>query len=373
MGLINTTEVGYNLAGLAKINIKGVTFMKPRLWSRMTMMVGLMLLIAALSFTAACGPAEPAVEPPPADEKLPPAAEASEFDVVQAAIEKYQPCGTGWYMKAEDLFLLLNDDDEDNDPFVISVRKAEEYAKGHIPGATNIPFADIAKKETLASLPADQNIVVYCDTGQSASQAMAMLGALGYDVQNLKHGISSWTKDAEAAPKRFSYDKSCMDYDFETTPNEATETYSFPIIENTTSTDAEETVRAAAQAFSAPKHITAENLFLLLNDDDEDNDPFIISVRKSEDYAKGHLPGAVNIESGALLTKEGLAKLDPDKQIVVYCYTGQDGSMATALLNMLGYDAINLKFGMVGWTSDTDVAPKAFDNEKDCMDYEIER
>ena len=341
--------------------------MKLGLWSKMGAMVGLMVLVAALSLTAACSPAEPQAEPSP------PEAEVSEFDVVQAAIEEYQPCGTGWYMKAEDVFLLLNDDDEDNDPFIISVREPEEYAKGHIPGAVNIPFADIAKKETLASLPTDRKIIVYCDTGQNASQAMAMLGTLGCDVQNLKYGISAWTKDTEAAPKRFSYDKNCMDYDFETTANQATETYSFPMIENTTSTDAEEIVRAAAQNFSKPRHITVEDLFLLLNDDDEDNDPFILSVREAEDYAKGHLPGAVNIGCAELVTKKGLAKLDPDKQIVVYCYTGQDGSMATALLNMLGYDAINLKYGMVGWTSDTDVAPKAFNEETHCMDYELER
>ncbi|MBL7209024.1 MAG: rhodanese-like domain-containing protein [Dehalococcoidia bacterium] len=343
--------------------------MRVKPWAKMATGLSLMLLLAALPLVSACGPAEPG----PAEEEPTPEAEVSEFDAVEAAIEKYQPCGKAWHIKAEDVFLLLNDDDEDNDPFIVSVREAKDYAKGNIPGAVHIPFADIAKKETLASLPKDKKIVFYCDTGQNASQAMAMLGAMGYDVQNMMHGISAWTKDTEVAPKRFSYEKQCMDYEFETTPNEATKTYPFPTIENTTSTDAEEIVRAAAQAFSKPRHITVEDLFLLLNDDDEDNDPFILSVRKPEDYAKGHVPGAVNIECGSLLTKEGLAKLDPDKQIVVYCYTGQNGSHATSLLNMLGYDAINLKFGMVGWTSDADVAPKAFNNETDCMDYELDR
>jgi len=339
--------------------------MKSRLLSKIGAMLGLMVLIAALSITAACSSAEPKAEPSA------PEATVSEFDVVEAAIEKYKPCGSTWNIKAEDVFLLLNDDDEDNDPYMISVREAKDYAKGHIPGAVNIPFADIAKKETLASLPKDKKIIVYCDTGQNASMAVAMLGAMGYDVQNMLHGISAWTKDTEIAPKRFCYDTQCKDYEFETTPNEATKTYPFPTIENTTSTDKEEIVRAAAQAFSKPRHITVEDLYLLLNDDDEDNDPFILSVRKPEDYAKGHVPGAVNIPCDPLLTKEGLSKLDPDRQIVVYCYTGQTGSQATALLNMLGYDALNMKFGMVAWTSDRDVAPKAFIEETDCMDYEL--
>lgn len=341
--------------------------MKLKLWSKVAMVVSLMLLVGALSLTVACGQAEPEVVPTPSE------TQASEFDVVQAAIEEYKPWGKAMYISAEDVFLLINDDDKDNDPFIVSVRKPEEYAKGHIPGAVNIPFADIAKKESLASMPKDQKIVVYCDTGQSAGQATSMLGALGYEVLNLKHGISAWTRDTEAAPKRFSYDKSCMNYDFETTANEANTTYSLPTIKNTTSSDADEIVRAAAEAFSKPKHMIAEDLFLLLNDDDKDNDPIVLSIRMPEDYAKGHVPGAINIVCGDLLTKEGLAKVDPDKQIVVCCYTGQDASMATSLLNMLGYDAINLKFGMVGWTSDTNVAPKAFNDKTDCKDYEVER
>jgi len=42
---------------------------------------------------------------------------------------------------------------------------------------------------------------------------------------------------------------------------------------------------------------------------------------------------------------ENLEKLNPDKQIVVYCYTGRTASQATAILNILGYDARNLLCG----------------------------
>ena len=293
-----------------------------------------------------------------------PAPSLSGFDAIQAAIDKYLTSGSSWNIKAEDLFLLLNDDDKSNDPFIISVRKPEDYAKGHIPGAVNIPFADIAKDTTLAGLPKDKKIVIYCYTGHSGSQATAMLGALGFDVVNLLHGMSSWTKDTEVAPKRFDPETKRKDYDFETTPNEAIETYPFPTIDKT--------VTAAAQAYTKPKNITNEDLFLLLNDDDKSNDPFIISVRKPEDYAKGHIPGAVNFSFTSLAKSETLTKLNPDRPIVVYCYTGHTGSQATALLNMLGYDATNLLFGMVSWTKDTEVAPKAFDNETSSMDYDFE-
>jgi rhodanese-related sulfurtransferase len=292
-----------------------------------------------------------------------PCTEPAGFDAIYDAVGSYLNSGSAWNISAADLFMLLNDEDETNDPFIISVRKPEDYAKGHIPGAVNIAFGDIAKRGTINALPRDRQIVVYCYTGHSGSQATAMLGALGFNVLNLLHGMSSWTKDTEVAPNRFT-PESRQDYAFETDPNEATETYPFPTTNKT--------VREAAEAYAKPKNIKAADLFMLLNDDDEDNDPFIVSVRKPEDYAKGHIPGAVNIGFTALAQEENLAKIPSDRPVIVYCYTGHTGSQATALLNILGYDATNLLFGMCSWTQDTEVAPKCFDNETQSMDYEFE-
>ncbi len=326
-----------------------------------TIFILLALLLAMPLLTACGGEEEPALvmEPAPA----PPPSEPAGFEAVYAAVSQYLTSGSIWNIKAEDLFLLLNDDDAGNDPFIISVRKPEDYAKGHVPGAVNISFGDIAKNGTLNALPRDRKIVVYCYTGHSGSQATAILGALGFDVVNLLHGMSSWTKNTEVAPNRFTPEKR-QDFTFETTPNQATETYAFPAIDKT--------VRGAAQAYTKPKNITSEDLFLLLNDDDAGNDPFIISVRKPEDYAKGHVPGAVNFGFTALAQKDTLAKLPPERPIVVYCYTGHTGSQATALLNMLGYDATNLLFGMCSWTQNTEVGPKCFNNETDSKDYDFE-
>jgi rhodanese-related sulfurtransferase len=333
-----------------------------RLWASAAAIITLVSLLVALPLLGACGEEEPALvmEPPPTP-ALP--SEPAGFDAVHAAVSQYLTSGSSWNIKTEDLFLLLNDDDKNNDPFIISVRKAEDYAKGHIPSAVNISFGDIAKNGTLNALPKDKKIVVYCYTGHSGSQATAILGTLGFDVLNLLHGMSSWTKDTEVAPNRFTPEKR-QDFAFETTPNQASETYPLPTMDKT--------VRGAAQAYSKTKNISSEDLFLLLNDDDAGNDPFIISVRKPEDYAKGHIPGAVNIGFTALAEKDTLATIPPDRPIVVYCYTGHTGSQATALLNLLGYDATNLLFGMCSWTQNTEVAPKCFDNETASMDYDFE-
>jgi rhodanese-related sulfurtransferase len=44
------------------------------------------------------------------------------------------------------------------------------------------------------------------------------------------------------------------------------------------------------------------------------------------------------------------------------CYTGQSASYATAYMNMLGYEAQNLKFGMNGWTADPAVHLNRWEN-----------
>ncbi len=301
-----------------------------------------------------------------------PAPAVSQFDTVQAAAAAYLSSSPKWNISAQDLYMLLNDGDPSNDPFIVSVRAADQYTKGHIPGAINIPLAGLADPANLAKLPKDKQIVVYCYTGHTGSQATALLNLMGYNATNLKFGMTAWTHDVDVAPGRYDPAKDRMDYSYQTTANEATQTYAYPVINNTTSTDPAEIVRAAVQAYvtSSPKwNINASDLYMLLNDGDPSNDPFILSVRAADIYAQGHIPGAINISLAALADPANLAKLPTDRQIVVYCYTGMTGSQATAILNTLGYNATNLKFGMTSWTMDTTVAPGAFDNATSSFDY----
>ena len=83
-----------------------------------------------------------------------------------------------------------------------------------------------------------------------------------------------------------------------------------------------------------------------LLDGDTANDPYIIDYRAAADYADGHITGAVNFPLSDLMSKIADGTVPMDKPILNVCYTGQSASAATAVLNMLGYDAQNLKFGM---------------------------
>ena len=345
--------------------------MRTKPWMKVAATTGLALLLLSMLLLNACGEADTTE---PVEEKIttPTVVEVSEFEVVKDASDAYLTSSPQWNIAAKDLFLLINDDDDSNDPVIVSVRSAAAYASGHVPGAINIALTDLAKPASLAKLPTDKKIVVYCFTGHTGSQATAILNMLGYDASNLKFGMTSWTKDTEVASGRYVEASSCMDYAFETTANSPAQTYSLPTIANTASNDESEILISASDAYltSSPQwNIAAKDLFLLINDDDDSNDPVIVSVRSAAAYASGHVPGAINIALTDLAKPASLAKLPTDKKIVVYCFTGHTGSQATAILNMLGYDASNLKFGMTSWTKDTEVASGRYVEASSCMDY----
>jgi len=83
-----------------------------------------------------------------------------------------------------------------------------------------------------------------------------------------------------------------------------------------------------------------------LDDGNTANDPYIIDYRAAADYADGHIMGAVNFPLSDLMSKVADGTVPMDKKILNVCYSGQTASAATAVLNMLGYDAQNLLFGM---------------------------
>jgi len=278
---------------------------------------------------------------------------------------------------ASDVFDLLNDGDDMNDPYVLSVRSSEDYELGHVPGAANVPWRGVATQGALDEVPTDRQVVVYCYTGHTGAVATTYLNVSGYEAVNMKWGLMSWTQDAAVrlqAP--FNEETDSNDFEVEITDNPGQAINELPVLEVTDSTDEDEIIRAAGEAYlgaGTPPVITALDLFDLLNDGDDANDPFIVSVRKPDDYALGHIPGAINIPWKMIAQEENLKKLPTDRQIAVYCYTGHTGALAATALNLLGYDAVNLKYGMVTWTKDETVrATSPFSEETDANNYPVE-
>jgi len=285
-------------------------------------------------------------------------------DPIQAAAEKYFAGGIKT-ITAKDLYANLNDGDKSNDPYIIDIRAAADFANGHIPGAVNMTAKDIFSAEGLAKLPKNKQIVVNCYSGQTASQTVAGLRMLGFDAYNLTYGIPSWGYNDKV-----------------TYPFKAEQSGKYPVSKDVAQLPEKgeapkplgATVQDAAIAYfpGGFKNIKAADVFANLNDGDKGNDPLIIDVRKAEDYALGHIPGAANVTLANLFKVETLAKLPKSKQIVVYCYSGQSASQATAALRMLGYDAWNLQFGMPSWAIVEGVSIGVWNMEKNSGKYALE-
>jgi rhodanese-related sulfurtransferase len=74
----------------------------------------------------------------------------------------------------------------------------------------------------------------------------------------------------------------------------------------------------------------------------------IVDVRAAEDYAKGHIPGAINLPQGRWINPSGL---DRDRLNVVYCYSQVCHLAAKAAVKFAaaGYPVQELEGGFKGW------------------------
>ena len=76
-------------------------------------------------------------------------------------------------------------------PVLVDVRTAEEYATGHIRGAVNIPFDQVAQR--IAEIDAPHGVALYCMVGPRARKGETALLAAGHEkVFHLEGGLAAW-------------------------------------------------------------------------------------------------------------------------------------------------------------------------------------
>lgn len=75
---------------------------------------------------------------------------------------------------------------------LLDVRPADEYAAGHLPGAVNVPLAELGRR--LRTLPRRRTIVAYCRGPYCvlAFDAVATLRARGFRALRLETGFPQW-------------------------------------------------------------------------------------------------------------------------------------------------------------------------------------
>jgi NADPH-dependent 2,4-dienoyl-CoA reductase/sulfur reductase-like enzyme/rhodanese-related sulfurtransferase len=86
---------------------------------------------------------------------------------------------------------------QDNDQrFVLDVRSPEEFARGSLPNAVNLPIEQLRVR--FDELPQDRPILAYCQVGQRGYLASRLLLQKGYNVANLSGGYTTYQQMAAA-------------------------------------------------------------------------------------------------------------------------------------------------------------------------------
>lgn len=290
-------------------------------------------LFVLVAFAAGCG-SSPAPTPPPAA----PAASAPAIDKAsvtkEAAWDGYKKVLTDVSGKtfpldpAKAKELLTGNESK---YLVVDLRSADDYAKGHIKGAVNIPLAQLP--QTLDKLPMDKTLMLYCYTGQTSALAMVPLKYYGYKAISISRGFPSIEKAG------FVTDAVAVAF----TPVAA-------------KAPADPKAAAAQEGLkdildSLVKQFVAKTLIVPGKDvkalvDAGADKYYIVDLRSADDYAKGYVKGAVNVPLANLA--DAMKSFPKDKTIVVYCYSGQTAAMATIPLKAEGFKLVSISTGFPG-------------------------
>ncbi|QSX09389.1 rhodanese-like domain-containing protein [Alkalibacter rhizosphaerae] len=255
---------------------------------------------------------------------------AVETNVVEdAAMAYFAEMPDDVYKIAQDAFVEKVKAGEDM--VVLDIRQPDVYGEGHIKGAVNVPWgADIAAN--LSKIPSGKTVYVYCYTGQTAGQAVATLNVAGFDAKSVNLGWNLGISKVEGVADVTVTEAATLDGNTTIDPDiqAAMDEYYNGLAD-------------VAGTTYANYKISEDDAKAAL--DAKDESVVFLSIRKAEDFAKGHIETATNIPFGKGM-QESFNTLPMDKTIVVYCYTGQTAGQATAILRLLGYDAVSLNGGM---------------------------
>jgi len=85
---------------------------------------------------------------------------------------------------------LMNNNDG---TLVLDIRSVAEYKSGHIKGAKNAPLAEFSSSIGSYSSYKNQPVLIYCNSGNTATRAIKMLKKAGFEnINNLAGGIAAW-------------------------------------------------------------------------------------------------------------------------------------------------------------------------------------
>lgn len=78
--------------------------------------------------------------------------------------------------------------------------------------------------------------------------------------------------------------------------------------------------------------------------------PQVLDVRTPEEYAAGHVPGAVLIPHGQVAARVG--ELDRTRPVIVYCRSGRRSALAEDALRKAGFEVAQLQGSWQAWEAE---------------------
>lgn len=196
-------------------------------------------------------------------------------------------------MAGDEVVAFINDTAKFADALLIDVRDAEAYAGGHIEGSVNIALEEIESRIGELEAYKDKDVILYCNTGNRSGKAAEILVKNGFTKVYNAQGVK--------------------EYEYQLVTSEP------------------------AATVAEVQTMTGDEVVAVLNDPQRLSNSLIVDVRKADEYVAGHIPGAINI---ALEDFEGkLSELEghKDKDIILYCNSGNRSGQAADILVQKGY------------------------------------
>ncbi|MDP3386361.1 MAG: rhodanese-like domain-containing protein [Eubacteriales bacterium] len=260
--------------------------------------------------------------------------------VEEAALDYFKNFESNNIVPAADVLAAI---DAEEDIFILDIRQTDVYEQGHLKGAVSAPWNG-ELGQIVDNLPMDKSVYVYCYTGQTAGQAVALFRMAGIDAKSIGLGFVRGISKVEGIDNYLETEENVLETDKVNEINPAVRSAVVKYFE------------AMAASEITNFIIPSTGLFDKLQTGDESI--FVISARQPDVYAEGHIDTAVNMPFG-LDMNAYFKEIPRDKTAIVYCYTGQTAGQAIAVLRMLGYQAWSLNSGMgtpatapAGWVNE---------------------
>lgn len=236
---------------------------------------------------------------------------------------------------------------------LIDVRSASDFEAGHIPGAVNVPWSDLrAEQMGISGQLADPQDISAAFAGVGLAQEQSVLL---YDARSSRDaGRLAWSLEISGHGGLVQI----LDGGWQQWTEQD--------LESSTQLPEPQGSDWLATAPS-PTPVDADWIFERL----DSSEMWVLDVRTPEEFAEGHIPGAINVEwststhtdgsqVGTLLPEAELqalyAVLPKDSTVVVSCQSGARAGHSWAVLPTLGFEDVRLYDGSWNeWSSRDDL------------------